>query len=247
MKKSYATSIKTIILTVLWALCCFGVTYGIKYFFCTPAIEELDKNCVSSNYPETYKQQEKDWKYNGSYLTHAIIDTSELEKVLSVQDLLAYRYDVMQYLSHVPEPVLDAMKNKGWTIRILTDEQDDYIGNIEGTNSHVYGYTDYDNKIIVLEADSEMIGSSSIHELGHALYIEYLIGTFRLKGIWRHDADELENIYFHDGYDRPYITEQVQEAIAQSFYEYICYSQQLQEASPVIYNVWNKLMIKLNQ
>lgn len=90
------------------------------------------------------------------------------------------------------------------------------------------------------------MGMTVIHEIGHALYGEYLTATFRLHGINDKNDPELANIYFHDGNNRPYIAGQIQEEIAQSYYEYICYPRELRGASPVVYDIWDGLMDKLS-
>lgn len=223
---------------------------GTVLFFTSPAYEKLDEAYYLSHQEENDNREDDEmtWSDPYDYTKHPIIDTGNLSQVMSEQDVERYCHLTMAYLSHVPSEVLDALQEKGWTIILTTDEQDEYICDLPN-GKHIYGYTEYKTHRIVLEAYDDTIGLSALHELGHALYVEYLVPVFRINGIFTHDAEALTNIYYHDGYNTPYVREQIQEAIAQSFYEFVCYPEQLQAeaASPTVYQIWRDLITKLQK
>lgn len=225
-----------------------GLPVLVVQFFTSPAYERLDEAYYLSDQDETDNREDDEmtWSDPYDYTKHPIIDTSKLSQVMSEKDVERYYHLTMDYLSHVPPEVLDALQEKGWTIILTTDEQDENICDLPN-GKHMYGYTEYKTHRIVLEAYDDMIGLSAIHEVAHALYVEYLIAEFRMHLIFTHDAEALTSIYYHDGYNTPYVREQIQEAIAQSFYEYICYPQQLQTASPTVYQIWHDLITNLQK
>lgn len=94
------------------------------------------------------------WEPKDDYATHPIIDTSKLAEVETEQNVDFYEYATMEYLSHVPNSVLDAMVDKGWTIQILAADQDDHLGFDDNTGGHTYGYTVHQDHRIVLESDT---------------------------------------------------------------------------------------------
>lgn len=250
LAKEYSLFSKLVRLAGVVATAAFvvGLPVLVVQFFTSPAYERLDEAYYLSDQDgmENREDDEMTWSDPYDYTKHPIIDTSNLSQVMSEKNVERYYQLAMEYLSHVPPEVLDVLQEKGWTIILTTDEQDEYICDLPN-GKHMYGYTEYKTHRIVLEAYDDMLGLSALHELGHALYVEYLVPVFRLNGIFTHDADEMTSIYYHDGYNTPYIREQIQEAIAQSFYEYICYPQQLQAASPTIFQLWRDLITKLQK
>lgn len=128
----------------------------------------------------------------------------------------------------LPSKVVDMLYKYGWRIE-LTGEN---LGGDEGRWSGV-GYTDFYNHLIKINTDMES-KTTLYHEIGHILYEYGLYKRFDKADI----DDELSVVFCHDVSGSSYIYGDYYEQIAELFYDFILYPEDLKTQSPVIYEIF---------
>ncbi len=118
-------------------------------------------------------------------------------------------------LNKIPQPLLNAFKNKGWHIYV-TDENiaKVYFGS---KYSSVQGVTIYKDKIILIEARKVAISESTIHEFGH--FVDYATGfnsnTRYFKNVYNEEAETFKSKIINSSCVRD-----EQELFAEGFFYY---------------------------
>jgi hypothetical protein len=215
-------------------------SFGVGYFKNRPADNTLSSSYVAIERTETNAVSEAEKAEQARTLDRArelaeqattlspLLDISQVENNAKY-DVDEYVLNITTYLFVLPDKVYNQLISDGWKI-ILTESDE--------STATLYGRTNHRTKEIYLYADHLGFEWATLHEIGHVLYRHYAMDAFNAAGIRTCNAEELTAIYFHEGENRDYITGKTQEAIAQSYVEYLLYPAELKACSPTVYNIW---------
>lgn len=151
--------------------------------------------------------------------------------------------DMMFYLSHIDSATMKYLLERGWKIKLVP----------EIVNCKAAGVTTYSTRTITLLANDREICDSVLHEIGHALTFELVGANFaETFGNDVVNSPDFTNIYYHNVIDdknsnlnNEYYESYGEEAVAESYVEYIRYPNALKKCAPSIYRIWEDMTKKL--
>ncbi len=128
---------------------------------------------------------------------------------------------------YLPDSVKNYLTENDW--HILLTESSIFLNNVD-----VAGFARFGEKRIYINTNYGFYTPEETlyHEIGHVVY--YMI----IPGFDMNYLNELSNITFHGNGNSEYIVTQKMEAMAQFFYEYMFYPEELEAKAPNLYRIY---------
>lgn len=172
-----------------------------------------------------YGKVECNWDWIDNYIY--------IDEGCTEDDVTYFKYA----LSLVPDEALYRIVDDGWTFHLVDEIVEGQIAN-ENANYHTEGMTRFDSKVVEVDKDSN-IRRTTLHEIGHVIMRQY--GGLKLadeRGIKYYDYPELYNTYNPSTNGGLYIYWNLDEHLADRFFEYCCYPKELERDCPIVYSVY---------
>lgn len=125
-----------------------------------------------------------------------------------------------KYMDLMPSKVVSYLRENGY--KIYVQDVVEFAPNVT-----VSGYTNFDtNEIFVSLSTENDIGMILCHEIGHVVYRK--MTRIQYKELYNMN-ETVNQIYFHENMNWPYICFRYEESLAQMYYEYLMYPFELRD------------------
>ena len=187
---------------------------------------------------QTGDQEYAQWRYDTEPMYGDDVDSEKPGLTVIMEQ--GVKYDTYKYvlncINTMPDEFIDRMTADGWTViiqpgyEIKSDYSDEY------ENMVSIGQTIYEDKLVLLAEDG--IEDTVYHEFGHVL-AQYADDELDKAGLYDFGNEELATLCCHSADGSLYVYLTPVEQIAESFYDYILYPQEMQEQAPTLYGIFD--------